>query len=48
LIIKDTDSGKPIDRTLSTNDPAFNKSLWAGAGYPDIPTIEQLIAEIAT
>lgn len=47
LIIKDTDSGKPVDRTLSTTDPAFNKSLWAGAGYPDIPTIEQLIAEIA-
>lgn len=47
LIVKDTDSGKPIDRTLSTTDRAFNKSLWAGAGYPDIPTIEQLIAEIA-
>ena len=47
LIVKDTESSKPIDRTLSTTDPAFNKSLWAGAGYPDIPTIEQLIAEIA-
>jgi dTDP-4-dehydrorhamnose reductase len=47
LIVKDTDSGKPIDRTLSTTDPVFNKGLWAGAGYPDIPTIEQLIAEIA-
>jgi dTDP-4-dehydrorhamnose reductase len=48
LIVKDTESGKPIDRTLSTTDPVFNKGLWAGAGYPDIPTIEQLIAEIAT
>lgn len=47
LIIKDTDSGKPIDRTLSTTDPTFNRRLWAGAGYPDIPSIEQLIAEIA-
>ena len=47
LIVKDTESGKPIDRTLSTTDPVFNKGLWAGAGYPDIPTIEQLIAEIA-
>lgn len=47
LMVKDTESGKPVDRTLSTTDPAFNKSLWAGAGYPDIPTIEQLIAEIA-
>ena len=47
LIVKDTDSGKPVDRTLSTTDPVFNRRLWAGAGYPDIPTIEQLIAEIA-
>jgi dTDP-4-dehydrorhamnose reductase len=47
LIVKDTDSGKPINRTLSTTDPAFNQRLWAGAGYPNIPTIEQLIAEIA-
>jgi dTDP-4-dehydrorhamnose reductase len=47
LIVKDTESGKPIDRTLSTTDPVFNRGLWAGAGYPDIPTIEQLIAEIA-
>jgi dTDP-4-dehydrorhamnose reductase len=47
LIVKDTESGKPIDRTLSTTDPVFNKGLWAGAGYTDIPAIEQLIAEIA-
>ena len=47
LIVKDTKSGKPIDRTLSTTHPVFNKGLWAGAGYPHIPTIEQLIAEIA-
>jgi dTDP-4-dehydrorhamnose reductase len=47
LKVKDTESGKPIDRTLSTTDPLFNKRLWAGAGYPEIPTIGQLIAEIA-
>jgi dTDP-4-dehydrorhamnose reductase len=47
LIVKDTDSGKPINRTLATNDPELNKRLWSGAGYPEIPTIEQLIAEIA-
>jgi len=47
LNIKDTDSGKPINRTLSTNNPDFNRQLWVGAGYPEIPTIEQLIAEIA-
>ncbi len=48
LIVKDTDSGKPINRTLSTTNPDFNRQLWLGAGYPEIPTIEQLIAEIAS
>ena len=48
LIVKDTDSGKPINRTLSTTNPDFNSQLWLGAGYPEIPTIEQLIAEIAS
>ncbi len=48
LIIKDTDSGKPINRTLSTTNPDFNSQLWLGAGYPEIPTIEQLIAGIAS
>jgi dTDP-4-dehydrorhamnose reductase len=48
LMVKDTDSGKPINRTLSTTNPDFNSQLWVGAGYPEIPTIEQLIAEIAS
>jgi dTDP-4-dehydrorhamnose reductase len=48
LMVKDTDSGKPINRTLSTTNPDFNSQLWLGAGYPEIPTIEQLIAEIAS
>ena len=48
LNVKDTASGKPIDRTLSTTNPDFNGRLWVGAGYPEIPTIEQLIAEIAS
>ncbi len=48
LNIKDTDSGKPINRTLSTTNPDFNRRLWLGAGYPEIPAIEQLIAEIAS
>jgi dTDP-4-dehydrorhamnose reductase len=48
LIVRDTDSGKPINRTLATSKPEFNKKLWGGAGYLKIPTIEQLIAEIAS
>ena len=47
LVVQDTESGKPIDRTLRTADQEFNKGLWAGAGYQEIPTIEQLIAEIS-
>jgi dTDP-4-dehydrorhamnose reductase len=47
LIVKDTESGKPINRTLATNDPELNRRLWGGAGYPEIPTIDQLIDEIA-
>jgi dTDP-4-dehydrorhamnose reductase len=48
LMVIDTDSGKPINRTLSTTNPDFNSQLWLEAGYPEIPTIEQLIAEIAS
>ena len=48
LNIKNADSGKPINRTLSTTNPDFNSQLWMGAGYPEIPSIEQLIAEIAS
>lgn len=47
LIVRDTESGKPINRTLSTIDPELNNRLWGGAGYAEIPTIEKLIAEIA-
>jgi hypothetical protein len=47
LIVTDTGSGRPIDRTLVTIDPELNKSLWAGAGYHEVPTIRRLIAEIA-
>ena len=48
LIVKETATGKPINRTLSTTNPDFNRRLWVAAGYPEIPTIEQLIAEIAS
>ena len=39
-------SGNTVDRTLETNDPAFNSSLWAAAGYPTPPTVEQMLEEI--
>jgi dTDP-4-dehydrorhamnose reductase len=39
-------SGNTVDRTLETNDPSFNSSLWAAAGYPTPPTVEQMLEEI--
>jgi dTDP-4-dehydrorhamnose reductase len=40
-------SGVAKDLTLSTLDSDFNLALWRAGGYKSIPTIEQLIAEIA-
>ena len=38
---------KAVDRTQATNHPEFNESLWLQAGYTHVPTIAQLLAEIA-
>jgi dTDP-4-dehydrorhamnose reductase len=38
--------GKAVDRTLATNDPAFNARLWAAAGRANVPTVAELVAEI--
>ena len=40
-------SGVAKDLTLSTIDPEFNLRLWRAAGYQSIPSIKELIAEIA-
>jgi len=36
-----------IDRTLSTTDDALNRALWSSAGYPEPPTVEAMVAELA-
>ncbi|OGL37175.1 hypothetical protein A3E49_02530 [Candidatus Saccharibacteria bacterium RIFCSPHIGHO2_12_FULL_49_19] len=36
-----------IDRTLSTSNPKVNAVIWKAAGYGQIPTIEQMVAELA-
>lgn len=36
-----------IDRTLSTDDPDKNREIWAAAGYEQLPTVEQMIEELA-
>jgi dTDP-4-dehydrorhamnose reductase len=45
--VKPVESGIPKDLTLSTNNSESNQSLWSGAGYQGIPTIQELIAEIS-
>jgi len=41
------ESGKAVNRTLTTNHQDFNARLWRDAKYQGIPTIRQLLAEIA-
>ena len=37
----------PVDRTLSTQHPAVNQSLWTAAGYDRPPTIAEMVRELA-
>ena len=46
IVVADVATGKPINRTLITNDPSFNRSLWRAAGYEAIPSIADLIEEM--
>jgi dTDP-4-dehydrorhamnose reductase len=39
-------SSKAVDRTLTTNDEAFNAKLWAAAGRATLPSVAELVAEI--
>lgn len=36
-----------IDRTLKTNNEQLNKELWAAAGYERLPTVPEMISEVA-
>lgn len=47
LVIEPVISGHPINRTLSTEDPNFNRSLWRMGGYESLPSIRDMVAEIA-
>lgn len=46
LKIIPVNSGKAVDRTLTTNDKAFNAKLWASAGRATVPSVAELVAEI--
>ena len=40
------DGPDTIDRTLSSEHKQYNRLVWFHAGYPDVPTIAQLVDEI--
>ena len=45
--VEEVEADEAIDRTLSTINPELNAELWQAAGYPEPPTIEQMINELA-
>lgn len=47
LVLLPVEAPEAIDRTLSTNDPSLNRVLWQAAGYPEPPTIKQMVEELA-
>ena len=46
ISIADGRAADSIDRTLTTNNPAFNNKLWAAARRATVPTVAELVAEI--
>ena len=36
-----------IDRTLATEDESTNLKLWSAAGYPEVPSVPEMVAELA-
>ena len=44
--IMEVPSGQKVDRTLATINESLNAQLWVNAGYPAIPSISELVAEI--
>ncbi len=47
IIINDIDAEIAINRTLATNDDVKNAYLWRIAGYENIPTVKEMIEELA-
>jgi dTDP-4-dehydrorhamnose reductase len=48
IIIQPRASEVAVNRVLSTNNNAFNVSLWNSAGYAEVPTIQELVKSMAT
>jgi dTDP-4-dehydrorhamnose reductase len=47
LSIETVDAPTVIDRTLSTRQPELNDSVWKAAGYDRLPTVPDMIREVA-
>jgi dTDP-4-dehydrorhamnose reductase len=48
ITVNSVEAPKVIDRTLSTENEKANLEIWKAAGYDTPPTVEQMVAEIAT
>jgi dTDP-4-dehydrorhamnose reductase len=47
LTITPTEAASVIDRTLGTVNETMNRELWQAAGYPEPPSVPQMVAELA-
>jgi dTDP-4-dehydrorhamnose reductase len=47
ISIRPINTSTYVDRTLRTNYPNFNEAIWTSAGYKSIPSIEELVEELA-
>jgi len=48
VVITPVEAKVVIDRTLSTENPTLNAQLWKAAGYPEPPTVPQMIEEMGS
>lgn len=48
LVIEPMETPSSVDRRLKTAHQAENEQLWLHAGYPSIPTIEEMLDEYVT
>ena len=46
--VESTSAPDPVDRTLTTYNPAKNSALFAAGGYQKVPTIAQMVEEICS
>jgi dTDP-4-dehydrorhamnose reductase len=47
LVVERREGSTALDRTLVTSAPGINRDLWRAAGYPEAPTVREMIVETA-